>query len=1391
MNQVTVGGEIWKTSDKPLSLRPKEFAPLPVSFTGVKPSQAEYYVDGVAGGNAELGFVSNGIYTAPSIARDVEITVRIPSDPTQPSLRVELMVPATIRPRCAPRQALSFSRTGIPFTLRDDLGRATLGGTALKSSDGPGEISIEVDAVSPVPVVPSTQPTLAHVRIATNSNASYENGSVTMRFPFSGSLQGWYRSGGAGAFTSLGDFAPVDGAVSFMLPPESDFGDLVITFPETHSIVLSRSYSGVSGLEVPDELNVSTFGPIDSSGDPVFPNLIKEGTAFPLLIKGDLPETIEGFEVTNARVYSMQPGGGSWNLSSPTLFSLVEPIITFGTFRAGSPVISGDRQFGITLKSEALESLAYGDILEVDIEAVSGGQAFPLPTGQLAFLGLPEIRVQPGDSYDAPFSGLTDVFTVDGKRIDGFIDLDGCPDPGLWESSCSTFQGDPTAIGTCDFEKTGCYSEIHVAAGATLGVGRPVTSIEPPTGPPAQPVDHLAEFEAEVGSQLKWPTAAQRSANNVGIFATLASSVRLWVTGDVKVYGELYAKGMNGLSSSSDVMVGPATRSALRGGLVHWLDPSKPAYFFGGTGAAGADKNGATPTSAPSGQSVDLSQLGFQPYRVIINPVHTEFRISGGGVATGGVGVTRQITQTSVFDLFNDVKKVVSLVNPKGALVEAFKAGGPAAIKGTFVQAFNGYAQPDENGEDQSLKLIGEMFKTFDNVAQGKWPPDAKTAKAAAEALKFFGADVKVNGAAPYLAANFKMFDDFQLSSSSSIQASGAMFDNGDPDSLQFGGPLAGMGGFTEDLNPAELGFQAVLPTTAGRGGGGGAGGGASAIAKSYGSFPFVGTLSTLDKFDGGGGAGGGAPGGVVAIFAGGTAFINRLDATGGNGGFGHPSPQGAGVGGGGAGGEGGRVFIQAREISAQAPLDVSGGLGGKGLSVHAGTPVTPTFVFPQVQVFHGFLNGGMVMYDLGASEMRFTFPDGRPWHAITSDALDPAVAIKKVRGMGEAFSSGISGGILMIDDQTKIVRMGFPDFFTNEIVGERVSLGSAIASAFPGFVPVDIAQDPENDNDIFVSGFDSISPGPDSDTDEVSFKLLKLDSDGLNPVQVFADTFNSGRRVRGLLRFYGLPSNIDFMSDGRLYFRAMRVLAGGSRDWLHFAHDPVNGSTTLLTNSPYNTRPVFSILRPSEDDTTSKLYEIQSTFSSNGLLRTNTFIRTPKLDNGTGVITFSDKSVEITGVWPAEGNGASPGIGFFQGTCFTVDTVAENPYFKNSLESSNIRRIPQIADINGNSNTELDFVIADATTKLRIIGFDSSYDSSSLYVLGQNDGVADLPVKLSDGTNMTPRNVVSPVGESVEIQAPASPGFHKLYTSSGFAQSPGVTEMNGTLVSRHVLVLD
>ncbi|MEM6862232.1 MAG: hypothetical protein AAF627_15960, partial [Myxococcota bacterium] len=139
----------------------------------------------------------------------------------------------------------------------------------------------------------------------------------------------------------------------------------------------------------------------------------------------------------------------------------------------------------------------------------------------------------------------------------------------------------------------------------------------------------------------------------------------------------------------------------------------------------------------------------------------------------------------------------------------------------------------------------------------------------------------------------------------------------------------------------------------------------------------------------------------------------------------------------------------------------------------------------------------------------------------------------------------------------------------------------------------------------------------------------------------------------------------------------------------------------------------------------------------------------------------------------------------------FTVDTVAENPYFKNSLESSNIRRIPQIADINGNSNTELDFVIADATTKLRIIGFDSSYEASSLYSILQDGGLGQVEVTLSGGGLMPPRNVASPVGESVEVQAPSSPGFYQLYTQSEFAQSVGRVAMIGALVSRHVLVLD
>ncbi|MEM6368719.1 MAG: hypothetical protein AAF851_10490, partial [Myxococcota bacterium] len=343
-----------------------------------------------------------------------------------------------------------------------------------------------------------------------------------------------------------------------------------------------------------------------------------------------------------------------------------------------------------------------------------------------------------------------------------------------------------------------------------------------------------------------------------------------------------------------------------------------------------------------------------------------------------------------------------------------------------------------------------------------------------------------------------------------------------------------------------------------------------------------------------------------------------------------------------------------------------------------------------------------MVTYNLDSPELRFTFPDGRKWNSVSLNDPDPNLAVPEIRGLGEAWSEAGSGGVLVIDRSTMIVRLGYPDFFENVLIGEKESFGTAIATLLPTFVPMDIAQDPNGDHEIYVSGWISQTGTSNPDIDSFAFRLVRLDADGTNPSVVFQDTFEGG--VSGYeRRYYGLPSNIDFMSDGRLYFRGVNRLGGGSSfDFQSFAFDPDTDATTLLSNQVFQREPTFSIMRSEFDTSISKLYTVHnSDYISQRLY-------TPELNNSTGAITRSNKNVELASVWASQGGSGTPGTLWAQGLCPTVVTNAQNSYFKESLEYSNVLRTPQIVDINGTSGAALDMDINDSTTVLNLIGFDT-----------------------------------------------------------------------------------
>ena len=1375
--QIAVGGEVWRTEDEAhIVIRPNDFLFVPARTAGVKPSQVDYYVEGILGGNQELGIFTDGFYQAPATAKEeLELKIEVPSDPSNPTLKVGLEFVVSVQPRCAPPHVIGYRGPSTPVILRDDRNLVTFKGTGEATSEDEETITLELDPPGGAPTVPSTQDTLAHVRVETSASGSYKDASVSMCFPFSGSLQGWYRSSGIGAFTSLGDSAPAGGEVSFLLPPESDFGELVITYPETHTIILSRVFTGISSVAVPDALNVSNFGPQDGSGNPEFPNLIKEGTTFPLLINGDLPETIESFRVKNARVYPLQPGTG-WNLGAiPQNFNLAQPIISFGTFRVGSPVASGNREYGITLKSEALATLEHGDILELEIEAISGGEVYPIPTGQLAILGLPEIHVQSGDDYqDSNFSTLSDVFTLDGQRIDGFVDIDGCPDPALW--GCSAFVGDESAYTSCDFEKTGCYSEIVVGSGATLGIGRPLTDANNVSGTTID-VDTLGKLEMALGTELPWATPAQRSASDVAIFSAMASGVRLLVTGDVKVWGEVYGQGMDGASTGEDAIQSPSTPNPLPGGLTQFLDPNLPAQFFGGPGAAGADSSFATATSAPSGSKVNGQLSHFQGYKVRKdgNGLHHESKITGRGVSEGGIGIVKVVKKKTIFDLFDAIGKGAMLLSTGQSLGALFASGTAAdlwKLKATFSLPFS------------SVKSSARFFKAWNTLQKVKFPPDPKAVSASKDLLKGLG--VSLTGTGGLEGSNTLLFEGLNLASNSNISTSGGSFATSDPDEIQNGSALAGNGGLATELVPASLSLDPGQFHISGAGGHGGAGGGASALVHDYGTIPFIGQITSVHKVDGGGGAGGGSPGAAVAIVAGGTAFFANLNARGGDGGLGHPNPNGAGVGGGGAGADGGRVVVRARKISAQEPLTVDGGAGGKGISLQSGIPVPPT-VMLQLQVLHGFQHGGMVTYMLDSPELRFTFPDGRRWDSVNlTHEPDPNLAVSEIRGLGETWSDAGSGGVMVIDRSTRIVRMGFPDFFRNVFIGEKQNLGSAIATLLPTFVPMDIAQDPNGDHEIYVSGWISQTGTSDPDIDSFAFRLVRLDADGSNPSVVYQDTFEGG--VSGYeRRYYGLPSNIDFMSDGRLFFRGVNTLGGGSGfDFQSFAFDPDTDATTLLTNQIFQREPTFSIMRSEFDTSVSKFYTVHHTD------RVSQVVFTPELETSTGILRYSNRSGELASVWASQGGSGTPGTLFAQGLCPTAVTSAQNSYFKESLEYSNVLRTPQIVDINGNSGAALDMVINESTTVLKLVGFDTKFRNIYRYRPHRaDDGTGNFDaVKLPGGSDASFAHPANFLVDSVEIESPSA-GFHSFTAVGENVASSDSVVPKRPLLTRHVLVLD
>lgn len=386
---------------------------------------------------------------------------------------------------------------------------------------------------------------------------------------------------------------------------------------------------------------------------------IEEGLTLPVLIEG------EHFWPDYMRVTAVDPAIGQHLIF-------------------GSTVVSADgMQLGFTIRIQPIPTLAQGQQLPVAFQverlAGDGSVQASVDTDPQDFIinGLPELIVTPDPS--------STLFAVEGRQDSN----------GQWVG-----RRIDRAVNT-----SGRYSTLVVDAGAVLGIGRPVSQIS--ADGVTWDVSSLTAFEAAV-SRLIGVTDAQRTANTIALFQPENQSVRLDVTGPVRIDGEIYLAGMRGGEHDGTSVL------AFTG--LHRLGGFASGTLSGGMGGDGGVTQGSTPNDGQrAGNNSDLG-LGRGVSGILANT--NQIAGFGSRLAEYEVNLTAFVEgAVSIAQGFTNIAEA----NPLGAIgvakgvagIATAKSQGPSTaqlVDGRIVAGQGGHGGERASGISAHLPDDGDLL---------------------------------------------------------------------------------------------------------------------------------------------------------------------------------------------------------------------------------------------------------------------------------------------------------------------------------------------------------------------------------------------------------------------------------------------------------------------------------------------------------------------------------------------------------------------------------------------------------------------------------------------------------------------------------------------------------